>query len=626
MSQKRAFTIVGLAGVLLGCWSLAGRASGADQITIRVHLLQAALPEGRPGPNQVEVLTTSSRPELAVLKDKAQGPSAELTAALIDALLEIYDLDAVNDLFRIEKEWNGLGRPYLEESVLGGPGPFRIRLRPKRLGPQQISLELDISTGSVSPSGAVELAGVIHAELNLMLDDPVIVAAPAADGLYTVLVMATIGKPAAGKPGADKENAQEIELVPAPKPVKQVRPSYPEALRLRGVGGEVGLQITIDGKGNVARVDVIKPIHPYLNYAAVQAFKQWAFEPVLRKGKPRTARFRCGYNYDPSSFVPAAAPEAEPSAAIDPLRQKELPEVLEKCGKYCQTLADAVLDFVCQETIKETHYGLLKDLKWAYLVVGPSHKVGATRYVDRSSLVRPSDQLQFQEAAAEGSGSDLIEDRGQFKPKVTPFLVMDPKQTQRNSFICDYQIVRKAGKAEDRRILLKQNGRAVGDQKRTLDEKRFSGLGALFAPLRVIALGSQDRFSYALAGDDKVHGNRATVIRAVPRSGDEDGIWSARIWVDAKTYRVLRCEIEGVPIDGYEDVLNDCARLNIRPSFIVTHEYKAEKKGVLFPERSTVRVGYPGIDPQGAIPKIVATLSYGKYRYFTVETDNAIIR
>jgi TonB family protein len=628
MHGKSGFPKVLGVACLLIWWAMPARAAAsADPITIRVHLFHAALPEGRPGLGQTEVLTTASRPELAALEDKAGASEAELTAALIDALLDIYDLDAVNDLYLIEKAWNGLGRPDLEEFVFGSLGPFRIKLKPRMLSPGRLSLGLDISKASARTPDSGKLEVVVQTELTLTIGDPIIVSAPANDGRYFAMVTASTGNPAAPRPGPGDAKGTQLELVPAPKPIKRVEPSYPEELRRRGIGGEVGLEISIDMKGNVTKVDVIKPIHAYLNFTAVQAFRQWTFEPVLRKGKPRAAAFRCGYGFDPASYAPVPRPEAEPPLGPDPARRDELSIVLERCGQYCRTLAGAALDFVCQETIKETRYSLLRDLKWAYLAVGPSGVlVGATRYIDKSSYVRPSDQLQFQDAAHDGSASDLVEDRGQFKPKITPFQVMDPKQTQKNSYVCDYQIVRKAGKAEERRVLLKRNGRTVGEGAKELDEKWFSEIGALFAPLRVIAPDRQSRFDYGLIGDDKVRGNRAYVVRALPKSGDEDGIWSARIWIDTKTYQVLKCEIEGVPIEGYEDVLSDCARLNIRPSFVVTHEYGAEKKGVLFPERSTVRVGYPGIDPQGKIPKIVATLTYAKYKYFTVETENAVIK
>jgi hypothetical protein len=164
------------------------------------------------------------------------------------------------------------------------------------------------------------------------------------------------------------------------------------------------------------------------------------------------------------------------------------------------------------------------------------------------------------------------------------------------------------------------------DRKKVLEEKRFTGLSSLFAPLRVIAKDRQPWFSYRIIEEDKIQGRKAYVLEALPKRGDEDQIRSARIWVDIKSFQILKCEIEGIPIDGYDDVLNDCAILNIKPIFLTTHEYRYEKNGILFPFRSKVRVAYPGIDFRGAIDKIRIDLTYDKYKFFTVETDGQVIK
>jgi hypothetical protein len=203
---------------------------------------------------------------------------------------------------------------------------------------------------------------------------------------------------------------------------------------------------------------------------------------------------------------------------------------------------------------------------------------------------------------------------------------MDPQRTIRNDFVCDYLIVRKAGAAEERRIILKENGRKNTDRSKLLKERRFSGLSSLLAPLWVLARASQPRFNFRIIDEEKVHGNKAFVIEAVPKSGNEEGIWSARIWVDETSFQILKSEIEGVPIDGYEDVLDDCAILNIKPIFTMTHEYRTEKNGVLFPSRSKVHAAYPGIDYRGPVEKMAINLTYDKYKFFTVETEHKIIK
>jgi TonB family protein len=86
------------------------------------------------------------------------------------------------------------------------------------------------------------------------------------------------------KAGAGKgasETAAEVE----PKIIKKVDPVYPEAARKSGVQGTVLLEATTDAKGNVVAVRVLKSV-PELDQAAVEALRQWKYEPYVVDGKP----------------------------------------------------------------------------------------------------------------------------------------------------------------------------------------------------------------------------------------------------------------------------------------------------------------------------------------------------
>jgi TonB family protein len=584
-------------------------ARASDEFLIQIHLFQGTI-ENQPPLKQAEVLSTSSNPEFSSLKDKVTGSESELTAAAIDFLLELYGMQTIEDLFLHEKPWNGLGKPFLDDFIFGSQASYQIKLRPKMLSSQQIALSAVIL--KTKKRGIVgDWETLIDQELVLELGNPVIVSVPYKGQAYFMMVLITTGSPR--EISVRPEKAKKIHFVSELKAVTQVQPFYPEELRRRQIGGEIGLRITIDEKGNVQRVDIVNPLHPYLNYTAVQAFRQWTFEPARLKGKPVRAAFRYTYDFNPWLYKQEIAGRDTVSAS-DASSQEELLRVLGGAGEYCQRLAGAIMDFVCEETIRETHYDLLKNIRWSYWVFGRGKDKAASAYqysLRILSLVPELREIQTEE----------------IRPReIARFQIMDPKKTQSNNFLCDYQIIKKAGAVKERRIILKENSREIADKKKLLEEKRFTGLSALFAPLRVLARDRQSRFNYKIIDKDKIHRKRAYVIEALPKSGNEDGVWSARIWVDMKSFQILKCEIEGIPIDGYEDVLNDCAILNIKPIFQTAHEYRIEKKGVLFPARSSVRVAYPGIDYRGAIVKIKAKMAYDKYKFFTVETEHKVIK
>ncbi|MCU0244899.1 MAG: energy transducer TonB [Acidobacteria bacterium] len=69
-----------------------------------------------------------------------------------------------------------------------------------------------------------------------------------------------------------------------PKAVKEVMPVYPEAARSSGVQGTVILGVKIDGTGRVVDAVVLRSV-PLLDQAAIDAIRQWEFEPFVQDGK-----------------------------------------------------------------------------------------------------------------------------------------------------------------------------------------------------------------------------------------------------------------------------------------------------------------------------------------------------
>jgi len=71
----------------------------------------------------------------------------------------------------------------------------------------------------------------------------------------------------------------------APRLVHKVAPTYPDlALRAR-VSGIVAIEAQVDTRGGVTTVRVISG-HPLLEEAAVEAVRQWRYQPLLLSGEP----------------------------------------------------------------------------------------------------------------------------------------------------------------------------------------------------------------------------------------------------------------------------------------------------------------------------------------------------
>lgn len=89
---------------------------------------------------------------------------------------------------------------------------------------------------------------------------------------------------AAAQAAPKKEMCEEA--LTKPKPVKVVRPEYTEQARQAQVEGAVRVQVTIDEKGSVAKVEVLKGLGFGLDEAAIEAIQKMSFRPGTRCQKP----------------------------------------------------------------------------------------------------------------------------------------------------------------------------------------------------------------------------------------------------------------------------------------------------------------------------------------------------
>jgi TonB family protein len=91
---------------------------------------------------------------------------------------------------------------------------------------------------------------------------------------------------------------QRIEPpIQAPVVTSRVEPHYPDEYRRAGVSGIAILEAALSETGAVENVGVIKSIAPGLDMAAVEAVRQWKFQPATRDGKPVPVLFNLTINF-----------------------------------------------------------------------------------------------------------------------------------------------------------------------------------------------------------------------------------------------------------------------------------------------------------------------------------------
>jgi protein TonB len=84
-----------------------------------------------------------------------------------------------------------------------------------------------------------------------------------------------------------------------PALVRRVEPNYPAIAQVASVEGVVILEATVDERGRVRDVKVLRS-HPLLAKAAVDAVREWQYEPLMLNGTAQpfvltvTVSFRMG--------------------------------------------------------------------------------------------------------------------------------------------------------------------------------------------------------------------------------------------------------------------------------------------------------------------------------------------
>jgi outer membrane biosynthesis protein TonB len=98
------------------------------------------------------------------------------------------------------------------------------------------------------------------------------------------------------KPWSLDDDESGSQLSP-PKPIKQVKPVYPEEARTLNLHQKLSCTVSVDSHGHPRTIEFQGDYNEYLKAALAQALMQWEFQAGVIKGRPVSFPFRVDFQF-----------------------------------------------------------------------------------------------------------------------------------------------------------------------------------------------------------------------------------------------------------------------------------------------------------------------------------------
>ena len=216
--------------------------------------------------------------------------------------------------------------------------------------------------------------------------------------------------------------------------------------------------------------------------------------------------------------------------------QAELEKILGKCAEYCEKLTHSVLDFVCREKITEEITN-----------IDPR----------RSEVLEELSSSTSTRSSVNREGSEL------------------------NTYVYDYQMIRKDNIITNRRILLRENGNKKHEEDAQLKIKRFKHQNILFGPIALLDIQWQPFYDYKIIRREKVKRDNVVVIEATPKDTNTSENPYGKVWIREDDFSIVKIEWDQRSLPNLDLFEQDAKNFRARPEIKFNVEYGFEKN-VLF--------------------------------------------
>jgi hypothetical protein len=147
---------------------------------------------------------------------------------------------------------------------------------------------------------------------------------------------------------------------------------------------------------------------------------------------------------------------------------------------------------------------------------------------------------------------------------------------------------------------------------------RFEKL--IFGPFALLSEFWQNHFFYKILGEEKLWGEEAAVIEAIPLHVYKKNHLFGKIWISKKNFTVLKIQWEPKSISFSRQIEKKARLLGGKPEITFYAEFKTRQRGIRFPSRYFIEEAY--VDKKGnKYIRLRQDIKMKDYIYYVVASE-----
>ena len=280
------------------------------------------------------------------------------------------------------------------------------------------------------------------------------------------------------------------------------------------------------------------------------------------------------------------------ASGFAPYKEIRIEDVLKKAAAYCLKLESSALNFTCLEKVTESQ-----------------------TFIRRSPVVKFHSTLN-QELNTSQNGMENAYELG------LAFMDREGRSflTRKNEWVYDYQLIRKQRVIDERRTLIKENGKNKKIENAPLATFRVWFKDAIMCPIGLLSEAAQKNHSYRILGEEKIYGIQSAIIDVLPLADGFPGL-SGKAWVSLIDGAVLKVEWSPDSISRGPLVSSLALDLKATPRITFFSDFGIEKNGLRLLSSHGVTEAYFIHQERRLYTRSKLDVSYKDYKFFTVETE-----